>query len=87
MAEQLDRPRRVALVQLAQMKRRDREDRERRRPQRAACAWLTACHRRQRQHERDERVGEQPHAERRRHGAARPRRTRRGAASAMALTA
>ena len=87
MAEQLDRPRRVALVQLAQVQRRDREDRQRRGPQRAARAGLAARDGRQRHHERDERVGQQPHAERRRQRAAGPRRARREAAAAIALTA
>ena len=84
MAEQLDRPRRVALVELAQMKRRHGEDGERGGPEGAARARLPARHRRQRHRQADEGVGQQPHPERRREriadpGGSRVQRCRDGA--------
>jgi hypothetical protein len=62
-ADELDRPRRVALMKLTEMEGGDGEDRERRRPQRAAKPGLPSCHRSQRDDERQKRVGEQPHPE------------------------
>ena len=50
-------------MQLAQVERRHGEDRQRRRPQRAPRAGLTPRHGGQRNHQRDERVGEQTHAD------------------------
>ena len=63
MAQQLDRPCGLASMQLAQMQGRHGERRQGRGPEGAARPRLSPRHRRQRHDERDERVGQQPHAE------------------------
>ena len=72
MPDELHRPRCLPAMQLAQVKSGDGEDRQRRRPQRAPGARAPAGHRRQRDRERDERVGQQSHAEWRRDRGLRP---------------
>ena len=74
MAQELDGPRRVALVKLTEVQRRHRENRQRRRPQRAPLARLAARHRGKRHDEHDERVRQQSHRDRRRNWRAAPRR-------------
>jgi hypothetical protein len=66
-ADELDGPRRVASVKLTEVEGGDREDRKRRRPERATKPRLAAGDRGQRHDEKQERVGEQAHAQLRGH--------------------
>ena len=85
MPDEFDRPRRLTAMQLAQVKSGDGENRQCRRPERASGARASASHRRQRDCERNERVRQQSHAERRRNEAIRPRQRRCAAARQDAL--